>query len=95
VWECKNYEDLDASDFQQAAYYMTKEIGRFVVVAYRGETKPHYFQHIKRIAAEKDGGVILLLGERDIAVFLRQALNGKNREEHIRELYDKIVRLIS
>jgi hypothetical protein len=95
VWECKNYQDLDASDFQQAAYYMTKEIGRFVVVAYRGESKPHYFQHIKRVAAEKDGGVILLLGERDLAVFLRQALNGKNREDHIREIYDKTVRLIS
>jgi len=95
VWECKNYEDLEASDFQQAAYYMTKEIGRFVVMVFRGEAKPHYFQHLKRISSEKDGGVVLLLGERDMAVFLRQALNGKNREEHIREIYDKTVRLIS
>jgi len=95
VWECKNYADLEASDFHQAAYYMTKEIGRFVVIAYRGETKQFYYQHVKRVAAEKDGGIVLLLGERDLAVFLRQALNGKNREEHIREIYDRTVRLIS
>lgn len=96
VWECKNYEDLSADDFQQASYYMTKEIGRFVVIAFRGgETKKHYYQHIKRIASEKEGGITLLLNERDLNVFLRQAINGKVKEDHISEIYDHIVREIS
>ena len=96
VWECKNYADLSADDFHQASYYMTKEIGRFVVIAFRGEeTKKHYFQHIKRVANEKEGGIILLLNERDLNVFLRQAINGKVKEDHINEIYDHIVREIS
>jgi len=36
VWECKNYENLAADDFHQAAYYMTGAGGKFVVIAYRG-----------------------------------------------------------
>lgn len=95
VWECKNFADLDADVFHQAAYYMTKEIGRFVVVCFRGEMKKHYYQHIRRIASEKEGGIVLLLSDRDLLVFLRQARNGKAKEDHIRDLYDRTVRDIS
>ncbi len=96
VWECKNYVDLSADDFHQASYYMTKEIGRFVVITFRGEeTKKQYYQHIKRVANEKEGGIILLLNERDLNVFLRQAINGKVKEDHIDDIYDRIVREIS
>ena len=31
IWECKNYGDLAAEDFQQAAYYMSEAGGRFVL----------------------------------------------------------------
>jgi hypothetical protein len=96
VWECKNFDDLGADVFQQAAYYMTKEIGRFVVVAFRGhETKRHCFQHVKRVASDKEGGIILLVNQRDLMVFLRQAINGKIKEEHIYELFDRSIRAIS
>lgn len=95
IWECKNYLTLDADAFHQAAYYMTKEIGRFVVLAFRGEIKKHYYEHIKRIAGEKDGGIVLLLTEKDVDVFLRQAIRGKAREEHIQEIYDRTIREIS
>ena len=95
VWECKNYTELKADDFQQASYYMTKEIGRFVVVAFRGEVKKHYYEHVKRIASDKDGGIVLPITENDMRVFIRQAKNGKTKETHIQEVYDRTVRAIS
>ena len=95
VWECKNYQDLGSDDFQQVAYYMTKEIGRFAVLAFRGEMKKHYYDHIKRIAGEKDGGIVLPMTEQDLKVFIRQARNGKVKESHIQEIYDRTVRAIS
>jgi hypothetical protein len=95
IWECKNYSNLDAAAFHQAAYYMTKEIGRFAIVCFRGQVKKGYYEHIKRVSSEKDGGVILLLGDRDIEVFLRQAINMKSREAHLRDIFDRTVREIS
>jgi hypothetical protein len=47
------------------------------------------------VSSEKDGGVILLLGDRDIEVFLRQAINMKSREAHLRDIFDRTVREIS
>jgi hypothetical protein len=73
---------------------MSQAIGYFVVVAFRGEVSRHYYDHIKRIAAEKNG-LVLLFTERDLLVFIRQARNGKVKESHIQELYDKTVREIS
>jgi hypothetical protein len=94
IWECKNYDDLDAAAFHQASYYMTRAIGRFVVIVFRGETKKHHYEHIKRIATDKNGAV-LLLSDKDLAVFVRQAMKGKAREDHIRERYDYTIRAIS
>lgn len=96
IWECKNYTELGPDVFHQCAYYMSREIGRFVVLCFRGEEiKNHYFEHIKRVAREKEGGIVLLLTDRDLRVFIRQALNGKFKEDHIQEIYDKITRKIS
>ncbi|NJO83214.1 MAG: hypothetical protein HC828_10605 [Blastochloris sp.] len=96
IWECKNYAELGADVFHQCAYYMTREIGRFVVLCFRGEEiKNHHFEHIKRVAREKDGGIILPLTDRDLQVFIRQALNGKHKEDHIQDIYDKVSRKIS
>lgn len=95
IWECKNYDDLSADDFQQASYYMNEAIGRFVIVAFRGkEKKKHYFEHIRRINSENKG-MVLLLDQRDMEVFLRHAVNGKSNQSHLQELYDSTVRLIS
>lgn len=81
--------------FQQAAYYMNDSIGRFVVLAFRGrEKKKHYIEHIRRIAADKEG-LVLLIDERDLDVFLRHAMNGKSNESHLQETFDQIVRSIS
>jgi hypothetical protein len=94
LFECKNYEDLKAGDFQQVSYYMTEHAGKFVVVFFRGELKNHYFQHIKRISAAS-GGLVLLLNDKDMRVFIRQSINGRVKDSHIQDRYDKIVRAIS
>jgi hypothetical protein len=96
IWECKNYSDLGADVFHQLAYYMTREIGRFVVLCFRGEEmKNRYFEHIKRVAREKEGGIVLPLTDKDLQVFIRQAINGKHKEDHIQEIFDRIIRRIS
>jgi len=97
IWECKNYTDLAAGDFHQTAYYMGPAIGYFGIVCFRGEVsdKPHYYQHIRRISTNHNGGMVLLLTDRDLKVFIRQAINGKVKDSHIRELYDTVVRKIS
>ncbi len=94
IWECKNMERLTAACFQQLGYYLTRESGRFGILAFRGDLEPHYYDHVKRIASEKDG-MVLLLGQRDLLVFLRQARNGKIKEDHIQDRYDTTVRQVS
>ena len=94
VWECKNYENLAADDFHQASYYMSDATGRFVIIVFRGERKRNYDEHIKRIFSESKG-IVLLLSEKDLRVFLRQALSGKDREAHIQQAYDRTIRTIS
>jgi hypothetical protein len=96
IWECKNYEDLGPDDFRQVADYMGTEIGRFSIIAFRGdEIKSHYYEHIKRVADKTGGGIVVLLKTKDLNVFLRQAMAGKDRERHLSELYDTVVRKIS
>lgn len=92
VWECKNYDELSADDFHQAKYYMTDIGTRFIVIVYRGtELKTSYFNHIQKIA-QNTKGFVLLITEKDLKVFLRQAMNGKFKEDHINELYDRTER---
>ncbi len=95
IVECKNYDALTASDFQQVAYYMGPSIGRFVVIAHRGnEIKDQYLKHIKDIASSGKDGMVLILREKDLQVFLRQSMNGKMGDAHVQELYDQIVRKV-
>lgn len=94
IFECKNYSDLSASDFQQASYYMSDAAGRFIVIVFRGEVKKHYFAHIKR-ALNNNNGMILLLNDKDLNVFMRQARNGVVKDDHIMDRYDLTVRSIS
>ncbi len=94
IWECKNYENLEADDFHQVAYYMSEATGRFVILVFRGEKKKNYDEHIKRIFSEFQG-IVLLLNERDLKVFLRRTLRGKIRESHIQEIYDQTIRGLS
>lgn len=49
IFECKNYEELHASDFQQLAYYMQDFSGRLGFLVYRGEPSPAYIAHQKRV----------------------------------------------
>ncbi|MFN0195893.1 MAG: P-loop ATPase, Sll1717 family [Planctomycetaceae bacterium] len=93
IWECKNYENLDASDFQQVRSYLNDTIGLFGVICFRGEVKKHYYEHVKEMGRE--GKIVLLLGDKDIRVFLRQALNGKRAESHIQECFDSVIRQVS
>lgn len=75
---------------------MNNAIGKVAILVYRGgpEIKKGYFEHIKRINTSL-GGMLLLIGERDLEVFLRQALNGKKSEGHIQDIFDRTVREIS
>jgi hypothetical protein len=96
VWECKNYVDLSADDFHQVQYYFSQTFGKFGVIAFRGmEVKESYLKHIANIANKNQAGLILPLTQRDLEVFLRQAISGVSKESHIQDRYDHIVRAIS
>lgn len=41
IFECKNYADLNATDFHQAQYYMTQQAGKVVFIVFRGEIRNH------------------------------------------------------
>jgi hypothetical protein len=94
LFECKNYEDLKSSDFQQSSYYMGEQAGKFVVLFFRGEVKNHYFQHVKRINGQC-GGIVIMLNDKDAQVFIRQSMNGRLKDGHLQDKFDKVVRMIS
>jgi hypothetical protein len=93
TWECKNYDELKSDDFQQAVYYMSKAIGYVVIVVFRGDVKKHYFDHIKRIASETNG-IILLLTENDLLTFIQEARERNTKEESIQGIFDRTIRAI-
>lgn len=93
VWECKNYEVLESSDFHQATYYLNESFGRFGILVSRGEMKPSYYPHIRKIA--NDDRMILPLFEKDLLVFIRQARAGKVKDSHVQDKYDTVIRKIS
>ena len=96
VFECKNYADLKSDDFHQVGYYLSETFGQFGVLAHRGnELKAGYFKHISNIANKNNNGVILVLMQKDLEVFLRQSLKGGFKESHIQDRYDYTVRQIS
>lgn len=94
VFECKNYDSLSAADFHQTAYYMNDKSGRFAAIVFRGDINRLYYRHIRRIADDHKG-MVILLNEGDLQVFLRQAANGKVKDGHLRDRYDATVRDIS
>ena len=96
LWECKNYGDLKADDFHQAAYYMNDQAGRFMIMVCRSESpiSHHVFEHVKRVF-QQTKGLVLVLRESDVRTFLRQALNGKQSEQHLQDLFDSTERTIS
>lgn len=96
VWECKNYEDLQADDFHQVAYYFNQTFGRFGIIVFRGsEIKDSYHRHISNVANKNQAGQIILITQKDLEVFLRQAINGVFKETHIQDRYDYFVRQIA
>ncbi|WGS40293.1 hypothetical protein LFL97_11085 [Burkholderia sp. JSH-S8] len=96
VWECKNYEELQADDFHQVSYYFSQTFGKFGIIAFRGaEIKDSYHRHISTVANKNQSGQIILLTQKDLEVFLRQAINGVFKETHIQDRYDFFVRQVS
>jgi hypothetical protein len=94
IWECKSHRLPTFRNSHQTSYYITDVAGRFVVMVYRGrEHDSSYFKHIDRIAQKN--GLVLLLTDKDVKIFIRQALNGKVKEDHINELFDRTVRALS
>ena len=96
LWECKNYSDLSAEDFHQAAYYMNEQSGHFLVMVCRASTpiQHHVYEHVKRVF-QQTRGLVLILRESDTRTFLRQAVNGKQSDNHLQDLFDTTERLIS
>lgn len=72
---------------------MSDQAGKLVIVIFRGEIKNHYYDHIRKSSA--NGGLILLLNDRDLRVFVRQSMNGRVKDSHLQDKYDKVVRAIS
>lgn len=99
IWECKNYETLESSDFQQATCYLNKSIGFFLILCHRGtdSDKSHYYEHIRRAAAIhiSSPAIIIPLNDKDLKVFIRQAINHKTKDDHIHNIHDEIIRKIS
>ena len=96
LWECKNYDDLKAEDFQQVAYYVNERAGRFAIIVCRSSSplSQHIFEHVRRVF-QQTKGLVLILRESDTKTFLRQALNGKESEHHLQDLFDTTERFIS
>lgn len=95
TWEVKNYDKLCADDFHQAGYYMSNAAGRFVVVVHRGQDMGNrYLRHVRRIADDKQGMVMILTGK-DVRALLSQVLAGHSAEDYLHELYDRACRAIS
>jgi hypothetical protein len=96
LWECKNYADLKADDFHQAAYYMNDQAGRFLILVCRaGSPLPqHVFEHVRKVF-QQTKGLVLILRESDVRTFLRQALNGKQSEQHLQDIFDTTERMVS
>jgi hypothetical protein len=97
IWECKNYEELKAEDYQQVAYYINEQAGRFLIMVTRlaSPLSRHSYEHVKRVHQQTKGGLVLILRESDTKTFLRQALNGKQSENHLQDIFDTTERLIS
>jgi len=96
VFECKNYENLSADDFHQVQYYFSETFGRFGLIFFRGnEIRDSYLKHIANVVNKNQAGLILPLTQRDLEVFLRQAINGVFKESHIQDKFDFLVRSIS
>ncbi len=96
VWECKNTTELHAEDFQQVACYFSQTFGKFGIIVFRGtDIKDSYMRHISNVANKNQTGLIMLFTQRDVEVFLRQAINGVFKETHIQDRYDHLIRTIS
>ncbi len=96
VWECKNYEDLSADDFHQVSYYLNDTFGHFGIIAFRGTTiDDRYFKHISNIVNKNRNGMIIVLTQKDLEVFLRQAISGNFKEAHIQDRFDFFIRKIA
>lgn len=96
VWECKNYDTLKSDDFHQVQYYLSDTFGRFGIIVFRGdEIKNSYLQHIRNVANKNQAGFILPLTQKDLEVFLRQAIKGAFKEGHIQDRFNSVIRSIS
>lgn len=70
LWECKNYADLAADDFHQAAYYMNDQAGRLVIMVCRSLSpiSQQAFEHVRRVYQQVKG-LVLVLRESDVETF--------------------------
>ncbi|MCP5130416.1 MAG: transposase [Pseudomonadales bacterium] len=96
VWECKNYDELKSDDFHQLQYYLSDTFGRFGIIVFRGEEiKTSYLHHVSNVANKNRAGLVIVLTQKDMEVFLRQSIKGAFKESHIQDRHDYFIRRIS
>lgn len=96
VWECKNYTELKSDDFHQMGYYLNDTLGKFGIIVFRGdEIKNSYFNHLSNLANRNQAGLVMILTQKDLEVFLRQSIKGAFKENHIQDRYDYFIRKIA
>lgn len=96
VWECKNYDVLKADDFHQINYYLNDTFGKFGIIAFRGDDmRANYYRHISNIINRNKSGMVVVLTQKDLEVFLRQAIKGAFKESHLQDKYDQTIRQVS
>jgi len=66
-----------------------------LLVCRGGDVKESYYRHISNVANKNQAGMIIVLTQKDLEVFLRQAINGVFKESHLQDRYDHFVRAIS
>jgi hypothetical protein len=71
-----------------------EQAGKLVIIVFRGEIRNHYYDHIRKVSTAR-GGIVLILNDKDLRVFVRQALNGKVKDSHLQDKYDRVLREIS
>ena len=91
VFECKNQTELLADDFRQMQSYLTPPMGQLGFICFRGDVEKRYYQHVRRLIQERKA--LVMLTDKDLLTFVRQALNGKVKDAHLRGLLDVVERL--
>jgi hypothetical protein len=91
VFECKNYEQLKAADFQQVGHYLDKGMTKCAVLCCRASVSEKYWQeHLRDLYTA--GKMVIILTAQDTRTLIRQARSGKSSDRHLWEKMSAVER---